>query len=404
MLPRWRLILQRELPDVLAALREQGALVVNPMSGMQAKHTGGRLDGDDRFDTVTGRRPMLESVLARIVQAEPAVRVRRGVTVRSLPTQTRSDGTPHVLGVLVDPGELIHADVVVDATGRRSTIPALLAQTRTPPVDHREGSGLVYLSRHFRATADGVPQPVGAFIQDYPDLTILTLPSDNRTWSVSLVIGSADRALRGLRELPAWSAALALFPVAAHWAAGEPISDITVMAGIEDRIRQYAPDGIPAVTGLLAVGDAWACTNPSLGRGTALGFAHACALRDLLRGASADPGELVREWDRVTRAELEPTYRRTVGFDRHRLRELDAHRRGSAYRTDDPAWNHTRALAAAASSNPGALRGLLDVTSLLATTEEVLARPGVAGEVDLTAQPRWLPGPERSELLAVAGA
>jgi 2-polyprenyl-6-methoxyphenol hydroxylase-like FAD-dependent oxidoreductase len=46
-------------------------------------------------------------------------------------------------------------------------------------------------------------------------------------------------------------------------------------------------DGEPVITGLAALGDAWACTNPSLGRGASIGLLHACALRDLLLAAVA---------------------------------------------------------------------------------------------------------------------
>ena len=42
------------------------------------------------------------------------------------------------------------------------------------------------------------------------------------------------------------------------------------MAKIEDRVRNYIVDGVPVVTGVIAVGDAWACTNPSVGRGATI--------------------------------------------------------------------------------------------------------------------------------------
>jgi 2-polyprenyl-6-methoxyphenol hydroxylase-like FAD-dependent oxidoreductase len=53
-----------------------------------------------------------------------------------------------------------------------------------------------------------------------------------------------------------------------------------------DRHRRHVVDGEPVITGLAALGDAWACTNPSLGRGASIGL-HACALRDLLLAAVA---------------------------------------------------------------------------------------------------------------------
>ena len=81
------------------------------------------------------------------------------------------------------------------------------------------------------------------------------------------------------------------------------------MAGVLDRHRRFVIDGRPVVTGLAAVGDAWACTNPSAGRG-ALGRCRArpapapasCARR------STVPTTSPSEWDAVTEAELAPWY------------------------------------------------------------------------------------------------
>ncbi|MBA2416880.1 MAG: FAD-dependent monooxygenase [Geodermatophilaceae bacterium] len=408
MLSRWRQVMQRELPDVLTQLRACGAAALNPLTYMLPKHTGGWWDGDERFGTVTARRPVLEWVLAGAAEDQPGVTLRRGVAVRAVRTGTPTrPGVPHVVGVNTESGAHIPADLVVDATGRRSRIPALLAAAGARPgIEHREDCGFVYLTRHFRARGGGgTPDGVAALVQDYAGLTILTLPSDNHTWSVSFVVAARDKALRTLRELPAWCAALRLFPLAAHWADGAPISGVDVMAGIEDRIRRYVTAEGPTVTGLLSVGDAWACTNPSLGRGTSIGLLHACALRDLLHCSDVDqPAELTRRWDELTSTEVEPLYRVTLDYDRHRLAEIDANRAGRVYRTDDPTWTSTKALAAAARRHPEALRGVMDISSLLATLPEVLARPGMTDRLDPAAESRPLPGPDRAGLLAaIAG-
>jgi len=408
MLPRWRQLMQRELPDVLADLVAVGAASINPLALMLPKHSGGWWDGDERFATVTARRPVLESALARAAENQPGVTIRRGARVTAVTTGTpTSPGVPHVAGVRTRSGEQISADVVVDATGRRSTVPGLLAAAGARPgTEQREDCGFVYQTRHFRARSAGATPPVlAALIQDYAGLSILTLPADNDTWSVSFVVSARDRELRALREPAAWCAALRLFPLAAHWADGEPISDVEVIAGIEDRIRRYVDADGPTVTGLLPVGDAWACTNPSLGRGSSIGLLHVCTLRDLLRQAEPhQPATLAVRWDELTRRDVEPLFRLTLAYDRHRLAELDADREGRTYRTADAGWASHKALVAAARRHPEALRGVLDISSLLATPQEVLDRPEVADRLDLGAESRPLPGPDRAELLAaVAG-
>ena len=68
-------------------------------------------------------------------------------------------------------------------------------------------------------------------------------------------------------------------PLHAHWLDGEPITHIMPMGGLIDRYRRY--NGTAGR--LVSLGDAWACTNPSLGRGISLGLAHAALLRGVLR-------------------------------------------------------------------------------------------------------------------------
>ena len=106
-----------------------------------------------------------------------------------------------------------------------------------------------------------------------------------------------------------------------------------MMAKIEDRHRRFTVDGVPVATGVAAVADSWACTNPSLGRGAPLGLLHCLALRDTLRATGVDdPAAFSAAWARATDAAVEPWYRATLSFDRHRLAEIDAEIRGERYR------------------------------------------------------------------------
>ncbi len=168
----------------------------------------------------------------------------------------------------------------------------------------------------------------------------------------------------------------------------------------------------PVATGVVAVGDAWACTNPSLGRGASIGLLHAGLLRDVLRELDAcDPvaaDKLVRRFAELTESVVEPLYRMTLWLDRHRLAEIDADLEaaggGTPYRPDDPRWAASKALFAASLSDPEAARDYLSVASLLTTPDELFARPGVLDRVMRAGAgaPRYpLPGPSRRELLAV---
>jgi hypothetical protein len=215
--------------------------------------------------------------------------------------------------------------------------------------------------------------------------------------------------MRGLRDVERWSAALKHFPLAAHWADGTPLDDsVAVMAKIEDRVRRYVVDGNPVVTGIVPVADAWACTNPSVGRGMTIGLIHAVALRDLLRrDAGDDPVAFARAWDAATADSAEPWFRATREFDRHRLAEAEAESRNESYATDDVAWEMGHALMSAAGKDPDALRGALSIAGMTRSAEEVFGVPGFAEKV-MALGGGWrddpLTGPTRDELVAVVAA
>jgi hypothetical protein len=56
-----------------------------------------------------------------------------------------------------------------------------------------------------------------------------------------------------------------------------------------DWYRRFVIDGQPVATGVVAVSDAWACTDPSVGRGASIAPVHARVLGDLLR--DTDPAD-----------------------------------------------------------------------------------------------------------------
>ena len=410
LLPRFRAIVEAELPDLPPALDAAGALRLNPITGIPEAVTGGFRDGDEVFESVTGRRPMVESVVARAAADARGVDVRRGTAVAGLVTGPSDiPGVPHVVGVRTDDGEEITADVVVDTSGRRSPLPAWLQEIGArPPLEAREDSGFVYFGRHFRSGDGSVPAALGGLLQGYGSVSTLTLPADNGCWGAGFITSAKDAPLRALRDVETWTRAWRAFPLVAHWADGAPLSDsVAVMAKIEDRSRRFCIADEPVATGVLAVGDSWACTNPSLGRGISIGLMHGLALRDVLREALDGPADLATAWDDATESSVAPWYRSTLHYDRHRLAEIEAVIRGEEYEPEDPVWELTRAMESASSKDAEVLRARLSVVGLLRTGDEVLARGDVAERVvrlgsDWRNEPPA--GPDRAQLLAlVAG-
>jgi 2-polyprenyl-6-methoxyphenol hydroxylase-like FAD-dependent oxidoreductase len=406
LMPRWREVMEAELPAVLEALLAAGGLRTNLLHQRPASVTGGWQPGDERFDTVTARRPVIEAAVSSVAESTTGVRVRRGVAVTGLLTDGPAP-VPRVVGVRTADGD-VRAGLVVDAGGRRSTVGRWIrAAGGRPPFEERADCGFVYYGRHYRSRDGRMPESVDSVLTHGDSVSVLTLPADNGTYGVGLSTSARDKDLRSLRHAECWEAAVRGYPVAAHWIDAEPITDVCVMAGIEDRRRRFVVDSEPVVTGLLTVGDAWACTNPSLGRGVSIGALHACVLRDVVaKEGLDDPDALVRRFHSETEAVVAPYVDATLAFDRHRLAEIEADIAGSPYRTEDRGWAMTTALGAGAQQDPVLARVITTIGSVQATPAQLFAEPGLVQRV-LTFRGRShrAPGASRSELLAaVRGA
>ncbi|HEY3982283.1 MAG TPA: FAD-dependent oxidoreductase [Streptosporangiaceae bacterium] len=406
---RFRAEVDRELPGLAAALDGAGALRFNPLALAPPAAIGGFRDGDRAYEMLTGRRAVMEAVIAAAAQAAPCVRVRRGVEVAGLLTgDPAPGGVPRVTGARTTGGEQLAADLVVDATGRRSPLGRWLADCgAAPPAEELEDSGFVYYGRHFRSADGSVPPMLGPGLQEYGTVSSLTLPADHGTWSVVIVASAADPALGGLGQAGTWTAVVKALPLVAHWVDAEPVEDhIVTIAKIEDRHRSLVVGGQPVATGVAGLADAWGCTNPSLGRGISIGVLHGRVLRDTLRRSDpADAARFAADFHAATMSTVEPWYRSTVRFDRHRLGEIGAQIRGEAYEPGDPWWDDVRGLQLAAGQDPDCLRASLDVINVLRTPDEVLADPVIAGRARAAFAARaGAPafGPSRAELVAMA--
>jgi len=297
---------------------------------------------------------------------------------------------------------------VVDMSGRRSALPDWLSEIGArDPAEELEDSGFVYYGRHFRSADGSVPPAIGPNVMDWGTITSLTLPADNGTWAIALVTSSKDTALRPLRETGRWEAVVRGLPLVAHWLDGIPIEDgVQVMAHLEDRYRGFVADGRPVATGVVAVADSWACSNPANGRGASIGMLHAVTLRDQLREVGLDdPAAFAEAFHTATARTVEPWYRATLATDRYRLAEIESGVRGGTYDPQDSQYQLGKALGAAAGQDPDCLRAYLDIWLVLRTPGEVFARPGLRDKI-LQLGSGWRDveplGPSREQLLALA--
>ena len=408
-MPGLRSILEQELPDIQEALRQAGAArfdLVNPLPPFFADRSARAID--DKLWTYTARRPVGEYVFAKAAENEPRLTMCRGVQAAGFITGSSvAPGIPHITGVRTAAGDEVRADLVIDVMGRGSASSRCLAAIGArAPYEEQADCGFTYYTRYFHGTP---PQRRAAALTPYGTISILTLPGDNDTWSVTIFTSSDDAALKSLRQADKWTKTIGAFPLHAHWLDGKPISDIAVMSGIVDRYRRFIVDGSPVATGLASIADAWACTNPSAGRGLTVGFIHAVHLRNVLRRNVDKPMALAEEFDAVTEAEVTPWYRAQIAMDRFRFAQMNALRSGG--QTPAPTDELARQCASLFMTmimDPDLFRAGLEYVGTITTIQRILQNPDIAQRIakGLEAMrgspPPALPGPARDQLLELA--
>ena len=400
----FRRVVDGALPDVSDRLLAAGCVWEEPLAGMPPWITDREpRPDDDKLRFVTGRRPIIEAVIADKARDHPGVTVRRGEKVAGLLTGTPKDnGVLHVTGVRTAHGEEIKADLVVDAMGRKTPTDNWLVEAGgTAPKLESEDCGFAYYTRYF--TGEKLPAKMGPVVSELGSFTLLTLVGDNDTWSVTVWTATADPALKAFRDADAFTAVIRECPLQAHWLDGTPITDVLPYAGVLDRYRRFVVDGRPVATGFAAVGDAWACTNPSAGRGLSVGTIQAEVLRETLRKEPADPLAFAHAYDTATEDVVAPYYWNQITADRRRVAEMTALRDGVEPPPPDP---RVTRFWTAAMHDADVFRGLIETITCLATPQQVLSRPEIAAKVDEFAPDEVfaLPGPDRNQLLTLLGA
>jgi hypothetical protein len=161
-------------------------------------------------------------------------------------------------GVRLADGSELQADLVIDAMGRRSPLPGWLADIGArKPAEEAEDSGFIYYTRYFRPKDGAEPPPfLTGLLIPFECFSLLTLPSDAGTWSVTVFVSTHDPALKEIRHPDNWQAVVAACPLHAHLLNGDLITDVIAMGGVLDRYRRYVIEGSPVETGVLSVREA----------------------------------------------------------------------------------------------------------------------------------------------------
>ncbi|MFD0200273.1 MULTISPECIES: NAD(P)/FAD-dependent oxidoreductase [Saccharothrix] len=397
-------VLRDHAPDVLDAALEEGAVLLDLAT---AAPPGTPDPAEDELVALAVRRPVLDLVLRRAVEALPGVTISWGTTVRGvIPDPAGS----RVSAVVTDRGERVPARFVVDATGRKALSRSWLADAGVAvPEDVTSPTGIRCFTRFYRLHEPGaLPGPLNrgnAAGGIWDHCAAIVHLADDGVFAITVGTPSDDRATAVLRRPEAFTTAARLTPHVAAWAAEEvatPLTPVRVMATPPNALRgTLAPGGRP-VGGLFPVGDAACVTDPLYGRGLSLALRHAFLLAELL-DTDADP-ERVRS---AAEGLYRPWFTQSVHDGAARREVWRAAVEGTAPRVPPPPAGRPAlaAVARAAATDRSVWRGLTRMLMSLAPPEEVFDDPGFRDRVrSAPDSPAGTRPPTRAELLWALGA
>ena len=283
-------------------------------------------------------------------------------------------------------GGRVDADLVVDASGRRSALPDWFSQAGLgAPVDQRQDCGFFYLTR-FYGVKPGHEIPVSkipaSVALDYA--SVLALGADNDTFSLTVTLSVNEPYRKALREPDRFKAFLHAVPHSAPWIRiGVPISEISMMSRIENRRRRITTSDGPIVGGLVVIGDAALHTNPTLGRGVSMGLMHAQHLAEVAHLAPDDPVGFVEAFSAWTDDHLGVWYDTQVAADATALDRLAAGIRGERYEpVETPASRFAAAAFACASHDEVVGVAVAKMAHLFSPPAEALGEAVVASRIN----------------------
>jgi flavin-dependent dehydrogenase len=280
LLDRGKAILEDMFPGFFADMTNYGVLPLDTAGDARWYHRGAwKMRFASGFAGYPMSRRLLEWKVRQRVAALPGVRLCDGTPVTGLLARQG-----RVRGIAAG-GDEVAADLVIDASGRGTRLPAWLGQLghAVPPLT-KIRVDLGYATRLYRR------------------------PEGPRDWAIALCSGGARAGYIVPIEGGLWSVTLVGYfgdhppaedPAFLEFARSLPVPDIHVaLRGAEPlgpaaryrfaAYRWHRYERLPAIpAGVVAIGDAVCSFNPAFGQGMTTAAVEAEVLRDWLRGGAA---------------------------------------------------------------------------------------------------------------------
>src|SRR6478736_1706516 len=247
-------------------------------------------------------RPHLEWQIRRRVTAIDNVEF-----VRAAVSEPRYEpGRQQVTGVVLDSGDPVGADLVVDATGRGTRLPVWLAQWGFErPREDRVDVGIAYATHQLRIPDGLIAEKVvvaGASRKQLVGLGMLYY--EDGTWGLTTFGVGKVEPPHDFAGMCALADEILPGHVAAAIRHGEPIGEVAFHKFPTSRWRRYDKlDRFPA--GIIPFGDAVVSFNPTFGQGMTMMSLQTGHLRRVLETPGAD---LARDFNRAAAKTTYPVW------------------------------------------------------------------------------------------------
>jgi 2-polyprenyl-6-methoxyphenol hydroxylase-like FAD-dependent oxidoreductase len=365
LLPRGLAALERLFPGFTRTAIGRGAVAANAASEVSWGLGGRRLAAaSDMLPVIVSTRPFLEEEIRRQVNGLANITLVGDARVSGFALERDS-----VRGIVLEHGtsgavEQLDAELVIDATGRASRLPAWhAAHGFAPPAEETMEVDVGYATARYGAD----PGRLGGLRA----LLVGATPDCARGGVVHRVEGDMiEVSLTGYRnEHPpatrsgfvAHAASLALPDILLLIQDAEPCSEIATFR-VARTVRRHYHKLRSLPSGVLAVGDAVCAFNPVFAQGMTVAALQAVALHDTLRHAGGGrlDGGFARRFYRRAAAALEPAWRMARGNDL-----LVPHLARHASPPDRLMSRWIRRVLAAGTQDPEVARRFMRVASLI---------------------------------------